>query len=272
VALSRDGAQLLVQYYAGINDSRIYLLDLASRQLRLLVGSLEHASSNVASGFDATGTGVHFVTNQRSGAAELGWVPTSGEQPIEYVEDELTWDVTEFELNANSSRGAFVTNEEGISRLYLFDPQKRRFTLVRRIPIGVISGLSFSPDGHSLGMSISTSNTPSDAFVLSLGRKPLSYKRLERWTFGEVGGLDTDRFIEPRLIHFPAPVITDERVLKMPAFYYRPRSRERPLPVVIYIHGGPEGQFRPSFNSTIQMWLETLGTAVIAPNVRGSLG
>jgi dipeptidyl aminopeptidase/acylaminoacyl peptidase len=41
---------------------------------------------------------------------------------------------------------------------------------------------------------------------------------------------------------------------------------------VIYVHGGPEGQFRPSFNGTIQMWLDKLGVAVIAPNIRGSLG
>ena len=41
---------------------------------------------------------------------------------------------------------------------------------------------------------------------------------------------------------------------------------------MIYIHGGPEGQFRPSFNPTIQMWVEKLGVAVVAPNVRGSLG
>jgi dipeptidyl aminopeptidase/acylaminoacyl peptidase len=42
--------------------------------------------------------------------------------------------------------------------------------------------------------------------------------------------------------------------------------------VVIFIHGGPEGQFRPGFNSTVQMWLDKLGAAVIAPNVRGSIG
>jgi dipeptidyl aminopeptidase/acylaminoacyl peptidase len=42
--------------------------------------------------------------------------------------------------------------------------------------------------------------------------------------------------------------------------------------VVISIHGGPEGQARPYFSSTYQLWLEKLGVAVLVPNVRGSAG
>jgi dipeptidyl aminopeptidase/acylaminoacyl peptidase len=272
VSFSRDGTLLLVHYYAGIADSRIYLLDLRTTELRLLVGSLESASSNVPSGFDASGGGVHFVTNQRSGAAEIAWLPLAPGSEIEYMPDALNWDVTEFELSGDGRRGAFVTNEGGISRLYLFDPTKRRYRLVKRTPIGIISGLKFSPDGRKLGMTLNTPHTPNDAFVLRLGRKPLSYRRLTRWTYGEVGGLDTDRFTEPELVFYPAPVITGEGWFNMPAFYYRARRGKEPAPVVIYIHGGPEGQFRPDFNSTIQMWLEKLGVAVLAPNVRGSLG
>ena len=45
----------------------------------------------------------------------------------------------------------------------------------------------------------------------------------------------------------------------------------RNLPVVIEIHGGPEGQEVPSFNGFIQ-YLLSEGIAVVAPNVRGSTG
>ncbi len=167
--------------------------------------------------------------------------------------------------------GAFVTNEEGISKLYLFDPEKMRYERVRRTPIGVISSLRFSPDGRKLGMTLNTARTPSDAFVLKLRYKPLPFDRLVRWTYGEVGGLNADKFVQPKLVHFPARMLTNEKIILMPAFVYQPRGKG-PFPVVIYIHGGPEGQFRPSFNGQIQMWVEKLGVAVIAPNVRGSLG
>jgi dipeptidyl aminopeptidase/acylaminoacyl peptidase len=57
----------------------------------------------------------------------------------------------------------------------------------------------------------------------------------------------------------------------IPAFYYRPKGNG-PFPVVIIFHGGPEGQYQPSFAATIQYYLNELGIAVIAPNVRGSSG
>jgi dipeptidyl aminopeptidase/acylaminoacyl peptidase len=225
----------------------------------------------VASGFNHDDSAVLFVSNQRGNAAEIGSVPVSGEAPFRYVEESITWDVTEFELSSDGRRGAFVTNEEGISKLYLFDPEKMRYERVRRTPIGVISALRFSPDGRKLGLTLNTSRTPSDAFVLQLRKKPLSFNKLVRWTHGEVGGLNADKFVQPALVHFPSRMLTNERIILMPAFIYQPKGKG-PFPVVIYIHGGPEGQFRPSFNGQIQMWVEKLGVAVIAPNVRGSLG
>ncbi|HWM29483.1 MAG TPA: prolyl oligopeptidase family serine peptidase, partial [Woeseiaceae bacterium] len=73
------------------------------------------------------------------------------------------------------------------------------------------------------------------------------------------------------LIHYPTFDEVDGEARQIPAWVYRPRS-DGPVPVIISIHGGPEGQARPYFNSTFQMWMDTLGVAVIAPNVRGSNG
>jgi len=42
--------------------------------------------------------------------------------------------------------------------------------------------------------------------------------------------------------------------------------------VIINIHGGPEGQFRPSFLGRSDYHLNELGIAMIFPNVRGSTG
>ena len=60
----------------------------------------------------------------------------------------------------------------------------------------------------------------------------------------------------------------------IPAYYYRPRSAsaDSPVPVVVSIHGGPESQYRPYFRSSTQYYVNELGLAVIAPNVRGSAG
>jgi dipeptidyl aminopeptidase/acylaminoacyl peptidase len=86
-----------------------------------------------------------------------------------------------------------------------------------------------------------------------------------------VGGLNTDAFIEPELIEYPTFDEVDGERRMIPAFVYRPEG-PGPHPVIISIHGGPEGQYRPSFSSTYQLWMHRVGAAVIAPNVRGSSG
>src|SRR5690606_5893761 len=60
----------------------------------------------------------------------------------------------------------------------------------------------------------------------------------------------------------------------IPAFYYKPAapSKNGKYPVVINIHGGPEGQSTPSFNPTAQFMANELGVAMLVPNVRGSSG
>jgi dipeptidyl aminopeptidase/acylaminoacyl peptidase len=142
---------------------------------------------------------------------------------------------------------------------------------VDKIPLGLVSGLIFSPDGKKLGMTLNSARTPSDAFVLGLGRRPLSGRKLTRWTYSEVGGLDTDKFSKPIPIQYPSPIEGQNKPMSIPAFVYLPPG-DGPFPVIIYVHGGPENQFRPRFNSDFQMWIDQLGVAVIAPNIRGSLG
>ena len=57
-------------------------------------------------------------------------------------------------------------------------------------------------------------------------------------------------------------------------FLYRPDPAKFPgrRPLLIDIHGGPEGQTRPTFKGTANYYLNELGIALFYPNVRGSSG
>ena len=271
VDFSRDGKRLLIQQFVSVADSRVFVKDLPTGELRLLAGDAENPSSNIATGFDRQGNHVLFVTNQREGAAELAKV-TLDEMPVmSFVSSRSNWDITQFVLSPDRRRGAFIANEGGISRLYLFDPERMALKLASKIPIGLIAGLNFSPDSKKLGMTLNSARNPSDAFVLDLGRKPLSAGKLTRWTYSEVGGLNTDNFSTPIPVQFPSPLEGQDKSLSIAAFIYKPPG-DGPFPVIIHVHGGPENQFRPRFNSDFQMWIDQLGVAVIAPNIRGSLG
>ncbi len=271
IDFSRDGKKMLVQQFISVVDSRIYIKHLPDGGLHLLVGSATNPSTNISIGFSKQDSHVLFITNQRNGAAELASVSLDDTQGISFVPSTTDWDITQNALSPDRTRGAFVANEGGISRLYLFDPEKMTYRLVRKIPLGLISGLIFSPDSKKLGMTLNSARHPNDAFVLELGRKPLSVKKLTRWTHSEVGGLDTRKFAKPIAISFPSPVEGQDKDISIPAFAYLPPG-DGPFPVIIHVHGGPESQFRPRFNSDFQMWIDQLGVAIIAPNIRGSLG
>jgi len=271
IDFSRDGKKILIQQFVSVADSRIYVKALPGGELQLLAGDAGNPSSNIATGFDRKDNNVLFVTNQRNGAAELAKVSLGDVPDITFVPSTTNWDITQFTISPDRKRGAFVSNEDGTSRLYLFDPEQMTYRRVDNISLGLISGLSFSPDNRKLGMTLNSARSPNDAFVLDLGRKPLSGGKLTRWTFSEVGGLDTRKFSKPVQITYPSPTEDPDIVLPTPAYVYLPPGKG-PFPVIIHAHGGPESQFRPRFNPDFQMWIDQLGVAIIAPNIRGSLG
>ena len=57
-------------------------------------------------------------------------------------------------------------------------------------------------------------------------------------------------------------------------FLYRPDARKFPgkRPLIVNIHGGPEGQSRPGFMGRNNYLLNEQGIAIFFPNVRGSTG
>lgn len=268
---SADGKQLLVHNYVGNADSRIYLLDLETGERRLLAGDADNPSSNFPLGFDANDAGFWYTTDVQGDFTQLAWQSLERGAKPEIVTGSIPWHVESATASDDRKRAAFVVNENGFSRLYLMDAVKRRYRAVDNLPLGVIGNLGFSPDGRRLAMTLNTPQTPSDTFMLSLNRDPTRHGELVRWTFSEVGGLDTSAFIEPKLVTYPTFDTGKGGPEAIPAWLYEPPG-EGPHPVIISIHGGPEAQARPYFSITYQMWLETVGAAVLVPNVRGSNG
>ena len=81
--------------------------------------------------------------------------------------------------------------------------------------------------------------------------------------------MNTETFVEPELVK-----LKSFDGLGISAFVYRPDSKKfpGPRPVLISIHGGPEGQSRPIFQARNNYYLNELGVALVYPNVRGSDG
>ena len=262
---SEDDQRVLIQNYISVSNSKVYIVDLKTKKKTLVLGDKDRPSVNSALAFDGKDDGIFFITDKYGSFNQLAYHDLET-QDVTVISNDIPWDVDGFAISEDGNRAAFVVNENGYSSVYLLNPKSLKSRKVKAMPIGTIGGLQFSKDNKNLGLTLNTFQSPSDTYLLELSRSPLGYGKLIRWTFSEVGGLDTTKFVEPELIDYES---FDGR--KIPAFVYANKSDE-PQPVIISIHGGPEGQSRPRFSSTYQLWASSLNAAIITPNVRGSDG
>ena len=240
---TEDDDKVLIQNYISIANSKTYIVDLNTQKKTLLLGKKDAPSVNSALAFDKDDKGIFFITNQYGEFNQLAYYNIATSE-VTVISKEISWDVDGFSISEDSKKAAFVVNENGYSSLYLLNPKSFAFKKVTSLPIGLIGSMQFSKDNRSLGLTLNTYQSPSDTYVLDLQYSSLRYGKLTRWTYSEVGGLDTSKFVEPELIHYES---FDGR--KIPAFIYAKKTGS-PQPVIISIHGGPEGQARPSFSST----------------------
>ena len=259
---SPDDRQLIAQETRSVNQSSLWLVDVASGKKSEL-SPAEGRDTVVYAGarFGRDGQGVYLMTDQGSEFRRLAYMDLATRR-LTPLSTGIDWDVAEFALSWDGRTIAFVTNEEGISRLYLLDTRTRRRRLVPGLPAGVLGGLVWQRGGR-LGFTFADTRSAGDVYSLDP-----AMGKLTRWTTSETGGLDTKHLSEPVLIRWPS---FDGRQIS--GFYYRPPARfAGRRPVLINIHGGPESQARPGFQGRGNYLLGELGVAIIEPNVRGSTG
>ena len=269
---SPDGKRLLVTKYVSIAEQYPGLVDLESGKLEMFPVDGGKAAFG---GFAWAGHGdaVYFVSDEPidGKAQEFQTLryhdPASG--TLEVLTADIPWDVDGFTLSDDDKRLAYVTNEDGISKLHVLELPSHKAVALPALPIGVIGGFEFSPDGKRLALTLNSATSPSDTYVIDLASKTL-----DRWTRSEVGGLDAAKFVAPTLVRYPTFDTVDGKPRTIPAFYYRPANvpAGKKLPVIVNIHGGPEGQSQPTFSPTAQFLANELGVAMLVPNVRGSSG
>jgi dipeptidyl aminopeptidase/acylaminoacyl peptidase len=260
IAVSPDGKSLLLGRYNSALSSERFLLDIASGRLTPVRPTPAPAALEGGE-FTPDGRSVILLSDENAEVLRPVRIDLATGALTDLVPG-ARWPTEALDISPDGRTLAYAINEEGASRVFLLDLKSGKSTPLPDQPLGVLAGFHFSPDGRKLGFGVSGATSAGDVYAWDLKRK-----RLDRWTFSELGGLDPERLVEPTLIHYPT---FDGR--QIPAHVYRPKGATGRLPVVIQIHGGPESQERPSFNARRQSWVGELGAVVITPNVRGSDG
>jgi dipeptidyl aminopeptidase/acylaminoacyl peptidase len=261
LALSPDGKSLLMSRYISVNESKLFLLDIATGKVRELNPGKKPVSYS-GGVFTPEGKSILVASDQGGDFKRLVEIDLASGRITPVTPGDLSWDVESFELSPDGRLLAWSINEGGRSKVTVQDFRTRRAMPQPQLPVGVLTALKFSPDGQSLAIGLNAATSPADVWVF----KPES-NELTRWTYSESGGLDLSALREPELVTFKS-----FDGLTVPAWVYKPAKIEGRAPVIIDIHGGPEGQDRPGFNTRRQYWAAELGAVTIAPNVRGSTG
>ncbi len=259
---SPDDKKLLVGEYISVNETYGYVVDAATGEKTLLTPKGGEKVAYGGAQFAKDGKGVYVTTDKESEFQRLAYIDLATKQHT-YLTDHIKWDVDAFDLSPDGSPIAFVTNEDGVSRLRLLDTKTRKEKTPPQLPVGLIGGLDWHDNGRDLGFTMTSARSTADVYSLDV-----KTGKVERWTFSETGGLNTEKFADAELVKWKS---FDGREIS--GFLYLPPARfTGQRPVIINIHGGPEGQSRPGFLGRSNYFLNELGVAILYPNVRGSSG
>jgi dipeptidyl aminopeptidase/acylaminoacyl peptidase len=261
---SPDDKKILVREEVSANQSYLWLVDPATGEKKLLTpkGGPEEIAYDEGR-FSKDGKGIFLTSDRDSEFLRLTYVDLASMQPT-YLTSNIKWDVEQFDLSDDGSTIGFATNEDGIGRLYVLDTASRKYRLNTNVPAGVIGNLKFRKNSRELGFALSSATSPSDVYSLDANTG-----KLDRWTHGETGGLNPKSFSEPEVVKWQT---FDGKMIS--GFLYKPDPKKFPgkRPVIVNIHGGPEGQSRPGLLGRNDYFVSDLGIALVYPNVRGSTG
>jgi dipeptidyl aminopeptidase/acylaminoacyl peptidase len=260
---SPDDHTLLAAEELSVNQGFLWLVDTTSGQKTALTPHEKTELISYSGGqFASDGKGVYVTTDKGSEFRRLAYLDRNSKE-LSVLTAHIPWDVDEFELSEDGKTLVFVTNEAGISVIHVLDTASGKEHAISKVPPGIISGIRWHKNNRDVGFTYSSARAAGDAFSLDI-----TTEKLERWTEGETGGLDPGKFSEAELIRWKS-----FDGLEITGFLY-PAAKKftGKRPVVIKIHGGPEGQARPAFQGPFNYFMNELGVTMIEPNVRGSAG
>ncbi len=260
---SPDGSQVVAVSLVSATSSELHLVEVTSGRTRRVSPASSEPVSYTDAAFLPDGRELLVITDHGSDRRRLARLNSETGALVRWG-PELAWGVDEFDLSSDGRVAAILTNEDGWSVLRLIDAATGAEMGRPRNLNGVASGLRWHPSRREIGMTLSSARAPGD--VVSVDTR---VNGVTRWTDGAVAGVRHSRFVEPELVR-----VKSFDGLMVSGLLYRPDPRRfpGPRPVVLHLHGGPEGQSRPVFLRAWNYVVQEMGVALLYPNVRGSEG
>jgi dipeptidyl aminopeptidase/acylaminoacyl peptidase len=260
---SFDDRRLALVEYRSVEDTRVHVLDLATGKRTQVLPRPESGRAITTSDVSFARDGAHlFLATDAGGEFRRAARFDLRTGALRYFGPQDA-DVEELRLSPDGRTLALVVNRAGNGALELYDAGTLRARPMPRLPRGTVSRVTWDERSRELAFNLNSAQSPSDVWSIdSVTATPT------RWTETRVPGLDASAFAAQAAIEWKS---FDDRIIH--GFITRPPARfGGRRPVLVDIHGGPEGQARPGFMGRLNYLVDRLGMAIIEPNVRGSTG
>ena len=259
---SPDDKTLLISNGISVNESYLYTMDAATGARTELTPKSGDKIAWSPVGFSRDGKGIYVTTDKDSEFQRLAYMDLATKK-LTFLTN-YAWDVDGARLSWDRKMIAFVLNENGMSTLHVLDLATNKERTLPKLPVGVIGAAQWHENNRDLAFTLASARSPSDVYSIDL-----TTNKIDRWTASETAGLNANNFVVPQLIKWKS---FDGKEIS--GWLYQPDATKFPgkRPVIVDIHGGPEGQSRPGFMGRNNYYINELGVAMIFPNVRGSTG
>lgn len=257
-SISGNEKFLLLSESITTSENKFFLLELSS-------GKITEISSTPASyssaGFSIDDKSFFYITDAGKEFSYLmEYNIESEESSVLY---ETNWDVMYSYLSKGEKYRVIGINEDGKNTLKVYSKLDGKEIEFPSFKDGDILGLEFSESENKIRLSIGSSKMPNNLYVYDLDDKSLV-----KLTNSLNPKIDSKNLVNAKVIRYKS-----FDGLEIPAIFYEPlqASKNNKVPALVWVHGGPGGQSRMSFNPLIQ-YLNNQGYAILAVNNRGSSG
>ena len=257
-SISGNEKFLLLSESITTSENKFFLLELSSGKITEI--STTPASYSSA-GFSIDNKSFFYITDAGKEFSYLMEYNIESEESS--VLFETNWDVMYSYLSKGEKYRVIGINEDGKNTLKVYSKLDGKEIEFPSFKDGDILGLEFSESENKIRLSIGSSKMPNNLYVYDLDDKSLV-----KLTNSLNPKIDSKNLVNAKVIRYKS-----FDGLEIPAIFYEPlqASKNNKVPALVWVHGGPGGQSRMSFNPLIQ-YLNNQGYAILAVNNRGSSG
>ncbi len=239
--------------------NEMYLFNASSKQMKKISTDADAAYS--PTGFELNDSSFYFTTNEGKEFTYLmKYNIASGQKEKVF---ETNWDVAYMYLSENGKYRVIGINEDGRNKVFLFDHATGSPIKFPEIPDGDVQGVNISNSEKNMILTVGSDKSPNNLWLYNFETQKL--KQVTNTLNAEI---NSDDLAKSEVVRFKSFDGVD-----VPAIYYHPlaASKDKPVPALVWVHGGPGGQSRVGYSQSAQYFLNH-GYAILMVNNRGSSG